>query len=76
MHLNSTVDNNSYIKENINIEDKLVCVRSSINIVMYCRAFIIDKIGNEYNVLYVDYGSKELVEREDIFELPEQMAAV
>lgn len=40
---------------------------------MYSRARIIDKIDNEYNVFYLDYGNTEVVASEDIFELPNDL---
>lgn len=44
--------------------------------VLYSRALIIGKIGDKYKVFYVDYGNNELVDPVDIFELPEELAAV
>lgn len=43
---------------------------------MYCRAVIINKNGNEYNVFHLDYGSNELVNAEYIFELSREFSTV
>lgn len=59
----------------LKVGDK-VCVKSILNMVMYCRAFIISKSGNEYNVFYLDYGNTELVSANDIFELPIELEKV
>lgn len=73
MHLNCLARNNCSTKI-FNIGDK-VCVRSSLNI-MYCRALIINKNGNEYNVFHLDYGCNELVDIEDIYELSKEFEKV
>lgn len=57
------------------IGDK-VCVKSLINVVMHSRALIIDIIDNDYNVFYLDYGNTELVNAEDIMDLPKEFEKV
>lgn len=59
----------------LNIGDK-VCVQSTLNSVMFCRALITNKFNDEYNVFYVDYGNTELVVSEDIFELSQELQEV
>lgn len=59
----------------INIGDR-VCVKSLINMVMYSRALVVDKIGNDFKVFYVDYGNTELVNIDDILELPNELEKV
>lgn len=66
---------NLCVKEMVNIGDK-VCVNTQLNQVMYCRALVLEKFGNEYNVFNVDFGNKELVNSNDIFELPEEFEKV
>lgn len=63
------------VKELVCAGDK-VCVNTTLNQVMHCRALVLEKIGNEYNVFNVDYGNKELVKSNDIFELPEELGKV
>lgn len=63
------------IKETVNVGDK-VCVHTTLNQVMYCRALVLDRTENECNVLNVDYGNKETVCLNDIFELPEEFEKV
>lgn len=43
---------------------------------MHSRALIIDIIDNDYNVFYVDYGNTELVNAEDIMDLPKELEKV
>lgn len=43
---------------------------------MHCRALVLERIENEYSVFNVDYGNKELVNPNDIFELPEELGKV
>lgn len=43
---------------------------------MFSRASIINKIGNAYNVFYMDYGNTECVSSDDVFELPEELKKV
>lgn len=43
---------------------------------MYSRAVILGKNGNRYNVFYLDYGNKEIVDYEEIFELPKELEKV
>uniref|UniRef100_A0A2S2R425 Tudor domain-containing protein n=2 Tax=Sipha flava TaxID=143950 RepID=A0A2S2R425_9HEMI len=59
----------------LNIGDK-VCVISTLNPIMYCRAQIKDKINDEFRVFCIDYGNEELVCAEDIFELPKELEKV
>jgi len=67
--------NNNHKKEQLNIGDK-VCVKSSINMIMYSRARIVEILGDQYNVFYLDYGNTELVDSEDIFELPTEFEKI
>lgn len=62
-------------KRDLNIGDK-VYVRSLLNMVMFSRATIIDKIDDKYKVFYIDYGNNELVNSDDIFELPDEFKKV
>lgn len=40
---------------------------------MYSRAIVKDKIGEDYLVFCVDVGNTELVNIDDIFELPNEL---
>lgn len=59
----------------VNIGDK-VCVRSSLDIFSYSRAIVIGKNGDEFSVFHLDYGMNELINIEDIFELPKEFEKV
>jgi len=72
MYFNFTV---SSTKELFKIGDK-VCVRSFLNNVMFSRAIIVNNIGNEYLVFYLDYGNEELVSSDDIFKLSGELEKV
>lgn len=37
------------------------------------RAIVKDKIGEDYKVYYVDFGNTEIVNVDDIFELPKEL---
>uniref|UniRef100_A0A2H8TQY2 Tudor domain-containing protein 1 n=2 Tax=Melanaphis sacchari TaxID=742174 RepID=A0A2H8TQY2_9HEMI len=64
---------NKIPKENLKVGDKVCVENSLLNLVMYSRALIIDIIDNEYNVFYLDYGNTELVNVEDIIDLPKEL---
>ncbi|XP_022168298.1 uncharacterized protein LOC111032328 isoform X2 [Myzus persicae] len=64
--------NNNIPKEMLKIGDK-VCVKSLLNVVMHSRAQITNIIDNEYNVFYLDYGNTEIVNAEDIMDLPKEL---
>lgn len=59
----------------LKIGDK-VCVKSLLNVVMHSRACITDIIDSEYNVFYLDYGNTEIVNAEDIMDLPKELEKV
>jgi len=59
----------------LKIGDK-VCVKSLLNVIMYCRACITNIIDNKYNVFYLDYGNTEIVNAEDIMDLPNELEKV
>lgn len=75
LHLNYTAKTTYCTNKLLNIGDK-VCVQSTLNSVMFCRALITNKFNDEYNVFYVDYGNSELVTSEDIFELSQELQEV
>jgi len=43
---------------------------------MHSRALIIEIIDNQYNVFYLDYGNTEIVNSEDIMDLPKDLEKV
>jgi len=59
----------------LKIGDK-VCVNSILNVIMYCRACITDIIDDKYSVFYLDYGNTEIVNAEDIMDLPKELEKV
>jgi len=59
----------------LKIGDK-VCVKSLLNMIMYSRACITEIIDTEYNVFYLDYGNTEIVNAEDIMDLPKELEKV
>ncbi|XP_029347622.1 uncharacterized protein LOC100166817 isoform X3 [Acyrthosiphon pisum] len=63
---------NNTTKEMLKVGDK-VCVNSLLNVIMYCRARITNIIDNKYNVFYLDYGNTEIVNAEDIMDLPKEL---
>lgn len=75
LHLNYVAKTTYRTDKPLNIGDK-VCVQSTLNSVMFCRALITNKFKDEYNVFYVDYGNTELVTSEDIFELSQELKEV
>lgn len=74
VHFNFTASNDS-VDKLLSIGDK-VCINSSLNNVMFSRAQIIDRIGNQYSVFNLDSGSKELVDSDDIFKLAKEFEKV
>ncbi|KAL4141977.1 hypothetical protein QTP88_004511 [Uroleucon formosanum] len=64
--------NNNTPKEMLKIGDK-VCVKSLLNVVMHSRACIMNIIDNEYYVFYLDYGNTEIVNAEDMMDLPKEL---
>lgn len=67
--------NNNNTKEKLKVGDK-VCVKSLLNLIMYSRAIIIDINDNLYKVFYLDYGNTEIVNSEDILDLPKELQKV
>lgn len=54
----------------------IVCVSTIVNSITLCRAKIENIIDDQCDVFYFDFGVKERVKLDDIFELPETLKIV